>query len=85
MLCYEQFLLFPQCFQQVCFPGALKGFIVWEWVKGGYLDFSHLTELEKNNITKIYMKKKTSIIKNRKIRKKKKKDDRVPLKGYLTF
>ena len=30
---YEQFLLFPQCFQKVCFPGASKGVIVWEWVK----------------------------------------------------
>ena len=27
---YEQFLLFPQCFQKACFPGALKGVIVWE-------------------------------------------------------
>ena len=27
---YEQFLLFPQCFQQACFPGASKGVIVWE-------------------------------------------------------
>ena len=26
---YEQFLLFPQCFQKVCFPGASKGVIVW--------------------------------------------------------
>ena len=31
--CYEQFLFFPQCFQKVCFPGASKGVIVWEWVK----------------------------------------------------
>ena len=31
--CYEQFLLFPQCFQKACFPGASKGVIVWEWVK----------------------------------------------------
>ena len=31
---YEQFLLFPQCFQKACFPGASKGVIVWEWVKG---------------------------------------------------
>ena len=31
---YEQFLLFPQCFQQACFPGVSKGVIVWEWVKG---------------------------------------------------
>ena len=30
----EQFLLFPQCFQSACFPGASKGVIVWEWVKG---------------------------------------------------
>ena len=29
---YEQFLLFPQCFQKVCFPGESKGVIVWEWV-----------------------------------------------------
>ena len=29
---YEQFLLFLQCFQKVCFPGASKGVIVWEWV-----------------------------------------------------
>ena len=30
---YEQSLLFPQCFQKACFPGASKGVIVWEWVK----------------------------------------------------
>ena len=30
--CYEQFLLFPQCFQKACFPGASKGVIVREWV-----------------------------------------------------
>ena len=29
---FEQFLLFPQCFQKACFPGASKGVIVWEWV-----------------------------------------------------
>ena len=29
---YEQFLLFPQCFQTANFPGASKGVIVWEWV-----------------------------------------------------
>ena len=33
----EQFLLFPQCFQKACFPGASKGVIVWEWVKIQYL------------------------------------------------
>ena len=32
---YEQFLLFPQCFQKACFPGTSKGVIVWEWVKQG--------------------------------------------------
>ena len=31
--CYEQFLLFQQCFQKTCFPEASKGVIVWEWVK----------------------------------------------------
>ena len=30
---YEQFLLFPPCFQKACFPGAPKCVIVWEWVK----------------------------------------------------
>ena len=30
---YDQFLLFPQCFQKACFPGASKGVIVWERVK----------------------------------------------------
>ena len=34
--CYEQFLLFPKCFQKACFPGASKGVIVWEWVKEEY-------------------------------------------------
>ena len=29
---YEQFLLFPQCFQKACFPGVSKGVIVWGWV-----------------------------------------------------
>ena len=34
---YEQFLLFPQCFQKACFqkacfPGVSKGVTVWEWV-----------------------------------------------------
>ena len=28
----EQFLLFPQCFQETCFPGVLKGVTMWEWV-----------------------------------------------------
>ena len=31
--CFEQFLLFPQCFQKACFPGVSKGVIVLEWDK----------------------------------------------------
>ena len=31
---YEQFLLFPQCFQKACFPEASKCVVVWEWVNG---------------------------------------------------
>ena len=36
---YEQFLLFPQCFQKACFPGASKGVIVWEWFITIHLSF----------------------------------------------
>ena len=36
---YEQILLFPQCFQKACFPGASEGIIVWEWVNN--YTFSH--------------------------------------------
>ena len=28
-IAHEQYLLFPQCFQKACFPGASKGVIVW--------------------------------------------------------
>ena len=40
--------------------------------KGGYLDFSHLTQLECKYITEIYMKKhyKSSLTKNHKIKQK---------------
>ena len=53
-------------------------------LKGGYLDFSHLIELEKTYITEIYMKKQysSSITKNHKI-KQKYFFDGVPLKGYV--
>ena len=30
---YEQFLLFPQCFQKACLPGVSKSVTGWEWVK----------------------------------------------------
>ena len=32
IVCYKQFLFFPQCFQKARFPEASKGVIVWEWV-----------------------------------------------------
>ena len=53
-----------------------------EWLKGGYIDFSHLTELEKIYITEIYMKKKkkkSSVSKNYKFTF----FNGVPLKGYV--
>ena len=40
---YEQFLLFPQCFQKACFPGVSKGVVVWEWVKNSRLCGKALT------------------------------------------
>ena len=50
---YEQFLLFPQCFQKACFPGTSKGVIVWEWVKLfpklQILDSSKLKEFADDN------------------------------------
>ena len=44
---YEQFLLFPQCFQKACLPGASKGVIVWEWVNLIYprIDQGHIVLL----------------------------------------
>ena len=50
-------------------------YVTHETFKGGYLDFSHLIELKYIYITEIYMKKqyKSSIIKNHRITKKKKK------------
>ena len=44
---YEQFLLFPQCFQKVYFPGASKGVIVWEWVNRFYF---FLTNYKTSNL-----------------------------------
>ena len=40
---YEQFLLFPRCFQNACFPGASKRVIVWEWVKPCSAELKSLT------------------------------------------
>ena len=47
IVCYEQSLLFPQCFQKACFPGASKGVIVWEWVN---VLFSNVFNLVKSKI-----------------------------------
>ena len=51
--CYEQFLLFPQCFQKACFQGASKCVIVWEWVNSllnnKFLDWSKLKHLQTTN------------------------------------
>ena len=52
--CYEQFLLFPLCFQKACFPGASKGVMVWEWVKANPNPYTALThrydQHEKNSV-----------------------------------
>ena len=40
---YQQFLLFPQCFQKACFLEASKSVIVWEWVKSVNLYHAILT------------------------------------------
>ena len=37
---YEQFLLFPQCLQNACYPGASKGVVVWEWAKNSHTALS---------------------------------------------
>ena len=55
-------------------------------LKGGYLNFSHLTELKNISITEIYMREqyKSSITKNHKIKKKIYIFfDGVPLNGYV--
>ena len=44
---YEQFLLFPQCFQKACFPGASKGVFVWEWVKELVINQTTKSDLSK--------------------------------------
>ena len=65
---YQYFLLLPAMFSQA---------ISFRVVKGGYLDFSHLTELQNINIAEICMKKKyrSSVTKNHKIKQQKKKKE----------
>ena len=58
---YEQFLVFPQCFQKACFPGASKGVIVWEWVNplpnDKYLDGSKLKAFTEDTVNVIAKQK----------------------------
>ena len=44
---YEQFLLFPQCFQKTCFPGASKGVTERECVNQSK---SHILSFVKSEI-----------------------------------
>ena len=37
---YEQFLLFPQCFQKTCTADTLKPGLVWERVNAGFSSIS---------------------------------------------
>ena len=48
---YEQFLLFPQCFQKACFPGASKGVIVWEWVRRHFWRKLYTNKLRQESIS----------------------------------
>ena len=48
---YEHFLLFPQCFQKACFPGASKGVIVWEWINPFPTHFEAITNSKKLQMT----------------------------------
>ena len=75
-LCHLVFLKLLSC-------GRQERVVVF-YLKGGYLDFSHLPELKNICISEIYMKKeyKLSTIKNNKITNKKNFDG-VSLKGYV--
>ena len=53
---YEQFLLFPQCFQKACFSGVSKGVIVWEWVKVMIFNWTAWAgRLERPQISEIHL------------------------------
>ena len=57
--CYEQFLLFPQCFQKACFPQASKGVIVWEWVKVAFSPNLLISLTTVTNVTQFYLSQST--------------------------
>ena len=56
---YEQFLLFPKCFQKACFPEASKGVTVWEWVKSlpknKILEITKFKAFAENKINVVHM------------------------------
>ena len=66
---------FHDVFETVYYTDVLKLWIIIQSFKGGYLDFSTLTELKNICMNEIYLKKqyKSSITKCHKIWKKKKK------------
>ena len=52
---YQQFLLFLQCFQKACFPGASKVAIVWEWINYwyGFVNCFDIDIERKNNLPEL--------------------------------
>ena len=52
---YEQFLLFPKCFQKTCTADKEKPGLVWERVKesGQALDSKHVSHAPKSNVQAI--------------------------------
>ena len=68
----------------ISFYKIISGNLKHLTIKGGHLDFSHLTEFKNVYVTEIFMKKqyKSSKIKNHEITEKGFFDG-VPLKGYV--
>ena len=48
---YEQFLLFPQCFQKTCTADTLKPGLVWEGVNSRHLRASEQSNFDPTSIT----------------------------------
>ena len=59
---YEQFILFPQCFQKACFPGASKGGIVWEWAKTPFCPHDQIMVIMFEVVGNIFGKRKFSLL-----------------------
>ena len=59
----KRFLLFPQCFQKACFPGASKGVIEWEWVKHRMVWYKQISfNIEEENKSNLKSDKRKSRI-----------------------